>query len=215
MVSAWNCLKYFCVFLIYMYLTTIGLTPGGSSTSHIYTQTVHKTQRKESFCTLIIRCTESFWLPCINIHVHIYTYSMKHSPSWEADRSLQLVKKFHTFLWNPKVRIYTSFYICFNYRFWTSIDSVWNHYVRSSVEWSPYMTTKGSRFLKNYLHSWRWICEEWWRSSWQFSFPRCYFVIPSACPLVSWSLQSRINILLWRTARTLINKFSFFCSHHN
>jgi hypothetical protein len=26
---------------IYIYLTAVGLTPGGSSTSHIYTQTVH------------------------------------------------------------------------------------------------------------------------------------------------------------------------------
>jgi hypothetical protein len=29
-----------------IYLTAIGLTPGGSSTSHIYTQTVHIIQRK-------------------------------------------------------------------------------------------------------------------------------------------------------------------------
>jgi hypothetical protein len=27
--------------MIHMYLTAIGLTPGGGSTSHIYTQTVH------------------------------------------------------------------------------------------------------------------------------------------------------------------------------
>jgi hypothetical protein len=29
------------------YLTVIGLTAGGSSTSHIYTQTIHIIQRKE------------------------------------------------------------------------------------------------------------------------------------------------------------------------
>jgi hypothetical protein len=28
-------------------VTSVGLTPGGSSTSHIYTQTVHIIQRKE------------------------------------------------------------------------------------------------------------------------------------------------------------------------
>ena len=28
---------------LYLLLTTIGLTPGGSSTVHIYTQTVHRT----------------------------------------------------------------------------------------------------------------------------------------------------------------------------
>jgi hypothetical protein len=30
---------------IYVYLTAIGLTPGGSSTSHIYTQTIHITEK--------------------------------------------------------------------------------------------------------------------------------------------------------------------------
>jgi hypothetical protein len=31
----------------YYYLTAIGLTPGGSSAVHIYTQTVHRIQRAE------------------------------------------------------------------------------------------------------------------------------------------------------------------------
>jgi hypothetical protein len=33
------------VIMIYdmIYLTTVGLTPGGSSTVHIYTQTIHRT----------------------------------------------------------------------------------------------------------------------------------------------------------------------------
>jgi hypothetical protein len=30
-----------------MYLTAIGLTPGGSSTVHIYTQTIHRIQRTD------------------------------------------------------------------------------------------------------------------------------------------------------------------------
>jgi hypothetical protein len=30
-----------------IYLTEIGLTPGGSSTMHIYTQTIHRIQRME------------------------------------------------------------------------------------------------------------------------------------------------------------------------
>jgi hypothetical protein len=34
----------FDVIYIYIYFTAVGLTPGGSSTSHIYTQTVHSTQ---------------------------------------------------------------------------------------------------------------------------------------------------------------------------
>jgi hypothetical protein len=32
---------------IYLFVTAIGLTPGGSSTVHIYTQTVHRIQRTE------------------------------------------------------------------------------------------------------------------------------------------------------------------------
>jgi hypothetical protein len=31
----------------YIYLNAIGLTPGGSGTVHIYTQTAHRIQRKE------------------------------------------------------------------------------------------------------------------------------------------------------------------------
>jgi hypothetical protein len=31
--------------IYYIYLTAVGLTPGGSSTSHIYTHTVRITQR--------------------------------------------------------------------------------------------------------------------------------------------------------------------------
>jgi hypothetical protein len=30
-----------------IYLTAVGLTPGGSSTAHIYTQTIHRIQRTE------------------------------------------------------------------------------------------------------------------------------------------------------------------------
>jgi hypothetical protein len=34
---------------------------------------------------------------------YLPTYSMEQNPSWEANQSLQLVKKFPAFLWNPKV----------------------------------------------------------------------------------------------------------------
>jgi hypothetical protein len=33
---------------------------------------------------------------------HLLSYRMEQSPSWEANQSLQLVKKFPAFLWNPK-----------------------------------------------------------------------------------------------------------------
>jgi hypothetical protein len=35
------------VILIYL-LTAVGLTPGGSSTVHIYTQTIHRTKKKNN-----------------------------------------------------------------------------------------------------------------------------------------------------------------------
>jgi hypothetical protein len=34
---------------------------------------------------------------------YLLTYSKEQSPSWEANQSLQLIKIFPTFLWNPKV----------------------------------------------------------------------------------------------------------------
>jgi hypothetical protein len=44
---------YKCDFMIYIYLTAVGFTPGGSNTSHIYTQTVHIIQRKENNTEII------------------------------------------------------------------------------------------------------------------------------------------------------------------
>jgi hypothetical protein len=42
-----NDMVYIYIYIyIYIYLTAIGLTPGGSGTVHIYTQTMHRIQRK-------------------------------------------------------------------------------------------------------------------------------------------------------------------------
>jgi hypothetical protein len=38
---------YYYYYYYYYYLTAVGLTPGVSSTEHIYTQTVHRLQRME------------------------------------------------------------------------------------------------------------------------------------------------------------------------
>jgi hypothetical protein len=38
---------YYYYYYYYYYLTAIGLTPVGSSTVHIYTQTVHRIQKTE------------------------------------------------------------------------------------------------------------------------------------------------------------------------
>jgi hypothetical protein len=38
---------------------------------------------------------------------YLLTYSVEQSPSWEADQSLQLVKKLPAFLWNPRVPHHT------------------------------------------------------------------------------------------------------------
>jgi hypothetical protein len=49
----------------------------------------------------------SFYTTCLCywylVTTYLLTNSMERSPSWEADHSLQLVKKFPAFLWNPKV----------------------------------------------------------------------------------------------------------------
>jgi hypothetical protein len=36
------------IYMIYL-LTEIGLTPGGSSTVHIYTQTIHRTTKNKQY----------------------------------------------------------------------------------------------------------------------------------------------------------------------
>jgi hypothetical protein len=55
----------------------------------------HKT--KEHMMNLVIILWVAFLL------TYLLTYSMERSPSREANQSLQLVKKFPAFLWNPKV----------------------------------------------------------------------------------------------------------------
>jgi hypothetical protein len=42
-------------------------------------------------------------LPLLSTSTSSRTYSMEQSRAWRADQSLQLVKKFSAFLWNPKV----------------------------------------------------------------------------------------------------------------
>jgi hypothetical protein len=39
--------RFICIVMIQIFLTAIGLTPGGSSTVHIYTQTVPRIHRME------------------------------------------------------------------------------------------------------------------------------------------------------------------------
>jgi hypothetical protein len=41
-------LLYVCIYVIYL-LTAIGLPPGGSSTVHIFTQTVHRTTQNKQY----------------------------------------------------------------------------------------------------------------------------------------------------------------------
>jgi hypothetical protein len=43
---------FFYYYYYYLFLSAIGLKPGGSSTVHIYTQTVHKIQRTENIYQL-------------------------------------------------------------------------------------------------------------------------------------------------------------------
>jgi hypothetical protein len=55
---------------IYIYITAIALTPGGSSTSHIYTQTIHKIQRKERYRETGFRKSEN-WNPYVSLAIFI------------------------------------------------------------------------------------------------------------------------------------------------
>jgi hypothetical protein len=48
------------------------------------------------FCTVIIRSTDNFLSSC-TCTTRLFTYSMEQSSSWEANRSLQLVKKLPSF----------------------------------------------------------------------------------------------------------------------
>jgi len=40
---SWNLGKYILILIMIYLLTAVGLTPGGSSTVHIYTQTIYRT----------------------------------------------------------------------------------------------------------------------------------------------------------------------------
>jgi hypothetical protein len=48
-----DCGSFYCIlplpFFLYLLLTAIGLSPGGSSTVHIYTQTVHRTTQNNQY----------------------------------------------------------------------------------------------------------------------------------------------------------------------
>ena len=113
---------------IYM-LTAIGLTPVGSSTVHIYTQTVGRTTQLTNLeecvpCPVFARYTLAFalqlrkehgktsvrvagecrfarWKQNIQNRAYILTYSMEQSPSWETSW-LQLVKKSPAFYGTPR-----------------------------------------------------------------------------------------------------------------
>jgi hypothetical protein len=56
-----------------------------------------------TICWGIVLCTLSSWGFSVSDRLTWRVpYSMEQSPSWEADQSLQPVKKFPEFLWNPK-----------------------------------------------------------------------------------------------------------------
>jgi len=48
-----------------LYLTAIGLTPGGSSTVHIYTQTIHRTAQKFGRVRAVPRLCGFYPLLCL------------------------------------------------------------------------------------------------------------------------------------------------------
>jgi len=67
----------------------------------VFTQLSHR----KTFCidSVLKHCTwQLSALPNVGSYTYLLTHSMEQSPSWEADQSLQLVKKFPAFLWNLK-----------------------------------------------------------------------------------------------------------------
>jgi len=52
-----DALQIFTIYDMLYLLTAIGLTPGGSSTVHIYTNTIHRTTQNKK----IHRTTQTFW----------------------------------------------------------------------------------------------------------------------------------------------------------
>jgi hypothetical protein len=67
--SVERCISAVNYYYYYYYLTAIGLTPGGSSTVHIYTHTVHRIQRTE------------------------HTEQLKRKKYWEVNREMRAVPR--------------------------------------------------------------------------------------------------------------------------
>jgi hypothetical protein len=66
----------YVIYLLFLFLTAIGLVPGGSSTVHICTQTVHKTQRTEHAYKCYLFLTGIGLTPGGSSTVYIYTQTV-------------------------------------------------------------------------------------------------------------------------------------------
>ena len=64
--------RYLCLQLLLDVLSAVGLTPGGSSTVHIYTQTVHRTTQliweECGLCPIFVSYTLAFALQLRKMH---------------------------------------------------------------------------------------------------------------------------------------------------
>jgi len=68
--------RFYLVLMIYL-LTAIGLSPGGSSTVHIYTQTIHRTTQNKQY--LYIEEHNNLWEcgPCPVLARFTLTFALK------------------------------------------------------------------------------------------------------------------------------------------
>jgi len=79
--------------MIYL-LTAIGLTPGGSSTVHIYTQTVHRTTQNKQY----IEEHNNLW-ECINKHISeraLHKHSLIEAQALLSNHKICLPEKVNT-----------------------------------------------------------------------------------------------------------------------
>jgi hypothetical protein len=73
-----------------IYLTAIGLTPGGSSTAHIYTQTIHNTQN--TYAKVKILGADYYWAFLIKKYRTTYVQMIFACPSVTNTSGLAIIR---------------------------------------------------------------------------------------------------------------------------
>ena len=85
-------------YMWYILLTAIGLTPGGSSTVHIYTQTVHRTTQLTTWFSLFSLCS---WIGSRSVHYFVTSYLI-----WHVKLNKHTTERKLSFLHSARLREY-------------------------------------------------------------------------------------------------------------